>query len=141
MGNNQNGSRVKMSAGRVIGGLIGLIGGMLILFMCILNLQTVFSPYFGGDYIIAWLINLVIGLLGFIGGIKGLASKKGGGLTMAAGLLALFLGIISFTTLSLYIMFYQYSLVQTYMSVGKWFGISVESILMILGGTIMLASG
>ncbi len=134
------GGKLKMKAGRVIGGLIGLIGGMLVLIMCILNLQIVFSPYFGGDYIIAWLINLGIGLLGLVGGIMGLASKKGGGLTITAGILALFLGILSFSTLSLYIMFYQYSYFSTYVLIGKWSGISLESILMILGGTIMLAN-
>jgi len=128
-----------MSAGRVIGGLIALIGGMFVLIMCIINMQIAFS--LGSDYIVAWLINLLMGLLALIGGIMGLASKKGGGIAVAAGLLVFFLGILSFTTLSLYILFYQYSLFQTYMAIGKWYGISLESILMILGGIIMLASG
>lgn len=128
-----------MSAGRVIGGIIALIGGMFVLIMCFINMQIAFS--FGSDYIVAWVINLLIGLLAFIGGIMGLASKKGGGVAIAAGLLVLFLGILSFTVLSLYILFYQYSLFSVYMSIGKWYGISLESIFMILGGIIMLASG
>ncbi|MDD1777923.1 MAG: hypothetical protein LUQ65_07110 [Candidatus Helarchaeota archaeon] len=127
-----------MSAGRVIGGLIALIGGMFVLIMCIINMEAVFLM--GGDALVAWLINLLLGLLALIGGIMGLASKKGGGLAVAAGLLVLFLGILSFAVLSLWTLFYQYSLFDTYMDIGKWAGITLESILMILGGIIMLAS-
>jgi len=128
-----------MSAGRVFGGIIALIAGIFILTynfafvdLGVLNL--------GGDFAFAWFINLIVAAFALIGGILGLASKNGGGVALLAGILALVLGIIGSLVVPLSVMFFQYSLFSNLTHVGPWYGITLEEILMLLGGIIMLAS-
>ena len=77
-----------MGAGKVIGGLLALVGGVLILVAC-------FGYYMyhitdGIDYqMIRWIIHLIAALLAVIGGVLAIASKGAGGvLVLIAGILA-----------------------------------------------------
>ncbi len=129
-----------MSAGRVIGGVIALIAGIFVLIACFMAMGLVFVLG-SGEIFIQWILNLVIGILALVGGIMGLASKSGGGAAMVAGILSLVLGILSVTVLAFVYIGVQYSLFEQLMTLGPWFGITLEAILMILGAIIMLASG
>jgi len=128
-----------MSAGRVLGGILAFIAGIFVLIMCFLFMEAYFG--LGGNYAIAWVINLLIGLMALVGGIIGLASKSGGGAAMVAGLLSFILGILSSVVVEFIVLFNQFSLFEVYTSIGPWLGITLECILMIIGAVIMLASG
>ena len=129
-----------MSAGRVIGGVIALIAGIFVLIACFMVMGLVFALG-TGEIFIQWILNLVIGILALVGGIMGLASKSGGGAAMVAGILSLVLGILSVTVVAFIFIGIQYSLFELLMTLGPWFGITLEAILMMLGAIIMLASG
>jgi len=129
-----------MSAGRVVGGIIALIAGIFVLIACFMMWDDVFAigP---GEYLIQWILNIVIGIIAMVGGIRGLASKRGGIDAIIAGTLSLVLGILSVTVLAFTIIGIQYSLFEVLMTIGPWFGITLETILLIVGAIIMLASG
>ena len=134
-----------MSAGRVVGGIIALVAGIFVLIPAILL-------YTGGqidsyiameywDFVINWILYLVVAVIAIIGGILGLASKGGGAPALIAGLIALIMGLLwILNVLPLYV---PISLFQSIIIPGiifTLFGISIEAIMMILGGVIMLAS-
>jgi hypothetical protein len=136
-----------LGAGRVVGGIIALIGGALILIHCIIatNLLT----DFGTNYAIAWIINLLVALLAIIGGILGLASKSGGIPALIAGLIALLLPILAYVIGDLNIaqMFSQLSGIYYYTGFFLFtlpspmsMIVSIESLIILVGGIIMLAS-
>jgi len=128
-----------MSAGRVLGGIIALFGGLFVLLICFIRIQLFLAM--GDVALIDWVINLLIGFLALIGGILGLASKSGGGVAIVAGLASLILGILSATVLDFSTIFSQQSFFNFYWNIGPWIGITLEAILMIIGAVIMLASG
>jgi hypothetical protein len=127
-----------MSAGRVVGGIIALIAGIFVLIECLL-MRYVLIAYEPGKYLIQWILNLVVGIAALVGGIRGLASKRGND-AMVAGILSLVLGILSVTVLAFSIIGDQYSLFEELMTIGPWFGITLEAILMIVGAIIMNVS-
>ncbi|NVM31725.1 MAG: hypothetical protein HWN65_23000 [Candidatus Helarchaeota archaeon] len=141
-----------MGAGKVVGGIIALIGGIFVLIPVFINIEAIFTAGSTEGYVM-WIINLLVGLLATIGGILGLASKKGGALALIAGLVALLLpitafligdpaiaqmfsqlsGILGFTGLFIYLL----------VVVGPptiFLAITIESIIILVGGVIMLAS-
>jgi hypothetical protein len=129
-----------MSTGRVIGGIIALIAGIFVLIACLM-MRNVLIAYEPGEHLIQWILNLIVGIVALVGGIRGLASKNGGGDAIVAGTLSLVLGILSVTVLTFNIIGDQYSLFELLMTIGPWFGITLETILMTVGAIIMFASG
>ncbi|NVM31397.1 MAG: hypothetical protein HWN65_21340 [Candidatus Helarchaeota archaeon] len=82
-----------MGAGRVIGGLFALIGGILIL-VAVIMYTDVFA-YGIERQIIRWIVNLIVVILAMVGGILAMASKGGGGaLTLFAGIIAFIMPLI-----------------------------------------------
>lgn len=138
-----------MGAGRVIGGIIALIGGVFIalhLFMPAgLSLLAL-----GGNFQISWIINLVVVLLAVIGGILGLASKPGGALALIAGLMALVLPLIGAVSGDMAMaqmlsglsgMYFHFGLLLFEMAGPSGAMIlSIESVVILVGGIIMLVS-
>lgn len=127
-----------MSAGRVFGGVPALIAGFFVLIMVFLNADAAGA---GGNIMIAWVINLFLGVLALLSGFLGIGSKSGGGIALVAALIAILLGVLSVTVVDLQVMFAQYSLFATHMSIGAWYGITLEAILLLFGGIFMAASG
>ncbi len=83
-----------MSAGKVIGGLLALVGGVFILIGVVLRAYEVTSGVEG--QLIRWIINLVVCLFAIIGGLMAMASKGGaGGLVLIAGILAFLMPLIA----------------------------------------------
>ena len=123
-----------MNVGRVLGGLLATIGGLCILIQCIIVVEGVFASGII-QIIVAWIINLLIGLLALIGGVQGLASRRGGEIAIVAGIASLILGLLSFAVTTLSVIFFQYSLLGY-----RWSGITLEAILIIIGAIIMLLS-
>ncbi|HUY00998.1 MAG TPA: hypothetical protein VMV49_15655 [Candidatus Deferrimicrobium sp.] len=129
-----------MSSGRVVGGIIALIAGIFVIIECLV-MRYVLIVYDPGEHLIQWILNLVVGFVAVVGGIRGLALKRGGIDAIVAGTLSLVLGILSVTVLSFTIIGIQYSLFEALLTIGPWFGITLETILIIVGAIIMLASG
>jgi len=125
-----------MSAARVIGGLIALFGGFIVLLAC---LMTTSAISLGGVFLVQWLINLLVALLGTIGGILGIANKgSGGGLALIAGLMAIIFEIIFYLNPLNFYVLSQYMLLETWIGfVIPYF--TLEGLFMTLGGIIILA--
>jgi hypothetical protein len=83
-----------MSAGRVLGGLFALFGGVFVMIAVFLRSYELTSGF--QDQIIRWIINLIICLFAIIGGILAIARKGGAGaLTLIAGILAFLMSLIA----------------------------------------------
>jgi hypothetical protein len=144
-----------MNVGRVIGAIITTIAGIFVLIFnfAIVDLR---SLSFGDGSALAWIINLIIAILALVGGIMGLTSKTGGTraypilfgrrtqilavnslIALAAGIISILLGIFGKIITQISTILAQYSLVSYLWRIGPWFGITLEAILMLLGGIIM----
>ena len=125
-----------MITGRVIGGIIALVGGSLVFLACLLNLSAITT---GGTSLDKWIVNLIIGSWAIIGGIMGIFKfRMGGGLALLAGIFAILCQIIFYLNPTI-VTFSQFALLET------WFGfvipyVTLEGILMALGGSITFAS-
>jgi hypothetical protein len=127
---------MKMSAARVIGGLIALFGGFIVLLAC---LMTTGAFALGGIFLTQWLINFLIAILGTIGGILGIANKgSGGGLALIAGLFAIICEVLFWINPATFTVFSQYMLLETWLSFVIPY-VTLEGIFMTLGGIIILA--
>jgi hypothetical protein len=83
-----------MSAGKVFGGLLALIGGFLLLIGLIYNFYQITSGI--EMQIIRWIIALIACLLAIIGGVLAIASKGGGGgLVLIAGIITFIMPLIA----------------------------------------------
>jgi hypothetical protein len=136
-----------MGTGRVVGGIIALIGGVLILIHCLLAFSLLTD--FGFGYSVGWILNLLVALLAIIGGILGITSKSGGAPALIAGLMAILLPVLAFVIGNLTIaqMFSQLSGIYYFTGFSLFtlpspmsMIVSVESVIMLVGGIIMLAS-
>ena len=139
-----------MSAGKVFGGLLALIGGVFIIIAVFMLTSALSSG--DNDQLIRWIIHLLISILAIIGGVLGIASKGGAGaLTLIAGIMAFLMYLIGslLTSPSLLIWFDPYSGlallvdgVTTFEIAGSgisWF-FSLEGFLIFLGAIMILNS-
>ncbi|MFX1294437.1 MAG: hypothetical protein ACFFD2_06230 [Promethearchaeota archaeon] len=131
-----------MSAGKITGGIIALIGGAFVAIACLIVIESVFES---GSiiFIINWLINILVAVLAIVGGALGIASKGGaGGLALAAGIIAIICPIIGWVSENLVVMFIlsQYSLINYLTGYGFIWILSIESFIMLVGGIVILAS-
>jgi len=122
-----------MISARIFGGSLATFGGILVLVVCLINIAL------GGINLTQWLINLLIALVGTVGGILGLANKRsGGGLALIAGLVAIICQIIFYINFVDFAVFSQYLLLEEWLSfVIPYF--TLEGILITLGGICILA--
>ena len=122
-----------MGTGRIIGGIIALLAGALVLVMCLQFTIVIASTP------VAWVLNLGVACIAIVGAILGLGTKRTAGwVALIAGLIAIIcesVATIDPTTLAAYLD--QYSFFGGYLYI-PW--VTVEAILMVLGGIIMLAS-
>ena len=132
-----------MNAAKITGGLLALIGGAFILIQALLFADVAFMS---SEYTIAWLINIALLSLAISGGILGIVGKKAGGiLALISGVLAICLGIITvyvtYTEMMRPFSFFTSTL--------DWFsppdhifaGISIEALLILVGGIVIIATG
>lgn len=115
-----------MSAGRIIGGIIVLVGALFILIQTFINIdQFGYAP---------WLINLAFGLGAVIGGVFGMKGQKGAVfMVIIIAVLSIILGIVS-VALPDY-RFWQYSFIEETLVDGlRLQGISIEAFLIAMGG-------
>jgi len=144
-----------MNVGRVIGAIITTIAGLFVLIfsLAVVDLRAL---SFGDGSAIAWIVNIIFSVLALIGGTIGFTSRTGGEtsyiygfgrgvqllavnslLAEGAGIFSILLGIIGSLGAHLSVIFAQYSLFHYLWNIGPWFGITLEAILMIVGGVIM----
>jgi hypothetical protein len=127
---------MKVITGRVIGGIIALAGGAMVLLECLLNTSAIST---GGNSLDKWIVNLIIGLWAIIGGIMGiLKSRIGGGLALLAGIFAILCQILWYLNQTIATYFHQFSLLETFGLIIPY--VTLEGILMVLGGIITFAS-
>lgn len=132
----------KMGGLSTLGGLLALIGGLFILVQTFMY----WSIYWAGN---GWLIyiNLAIGGCGLIGGVFGMKAQRGAGvLALIVGLLSIILGIVFIYILPTYYNLWQLSLFTDTMHIGTQYynlfaGISLEAILISVGGIFIVAGG
>lgn len=127
-----------MSAARVIGGLFSLFAGLFVLIIVATSLGEI---DLGGAYLACWVINLIIGALVLLGGLIGFGTRSTGGLVIACGIISIILGLLSALVMDMDILFNQYSVFETYLSVGPWTGMTLEAFFMLIGGVFIAASG
>jgi len=125
-----------MNVGRLIGGLVAFISGLLVLIQ-----TTLFIEYLdvGGSFYIAWWINLGLSLLVMVSGIVGMVGKSGGVYILALGILSIILAIVSTMSIDFLFLLMQFSFFSTTLGIGPVWVIPIEAILIVLAGIISLA--
>ncbi|MDD1778975.1 MAG: hypothetical protein LUQ65_12490 [Candidatus Helarchaeota archaeon] len=133
-----------MSALKIIGGILALIGGGFI----VLQIIGFWPNFFTGDpdALYCLLTNIVIAGLAIVGGIIGRLGKRAGGiLAIIAGVLAIVFGLIT--------VYYTHNEsvwpLSFFTSTYFWFtppvhlfaGISIEALLILSGGILVVAGG
>ena len=127
-----------MSALKVIGGILALVGAVFVLITPVL---AMIEYGFSMDS----LIYLLWPLLALIGGILGLAGKKAGGwLALIVGLIWVIFGVLVMTPVGQAWMLYLITLMP-YLTVllgfTIWGPITIEAVLVLVGGILILAGG
>jgi hypothetical protein len=126
-----------MITGRVIGGIIALFGGFMVVLAVLLNTAAIHT---GGHTLVAWIVNLIIGLWAIIGGILGIFKQGTGGLiALVAGLAASLCEILYYLNPLRAPYLYQYMPLETWLVFVIPY-ITLEGIIMAVGGIIILAS-
>ena len=126
-----------MSTARRIGGIIALFGGSMIVLACLLTTSAITT---GGNSLVQWIVNLIIGLWAIIGGIIGIYNHRiGGGLALLAGTFAILCGILYYLNPSTAPYFLQYGPLETWLDFVIPY-VTLEGILMALGGIVIFAS-
>ena len=117
-----------MNAGKIIGGIIVLVGAVFMVIQTFKNVSEFgYAP---------WLVNLAFSLVAVIGGIFGMAGQKGAAiLAVIAGVLIIFFGLAS-VMLPDY-RFWQYSLIADTFGGARLQGITIEGFLIVAGGIEM----
>jgi hypothetical protein len=134
-----------LSKGKIVGGILGFVGGWFILFFSITYSLTVFSPLGSFAHISGWIWNLMVAILAIVGSILGFMSKKPSGpILLAAGLLSIVLGIIYWSSNYALLETWQYSYFTrwglSWPESNLFLGISIEALLITIGGVICLLS-
>ncbi|NVM53706.1 MAG: hypothetical protein HWN66_08380 [Candidatus Helarchaeota archaeon] len=137
-----------MRALKLIGGVLTSFCGAFLLIITLININIL---GYGDDFIIAWILNLIIAILTLGGGFIVLIGKRTGGtLSLATGLLSITLGLIYWTTANPKVgefwQFWQFSFFAERLKIGLFFdnlffGISLEAILITAGSILVLAKG
>ncbi|MHA1650996.1 MAG: hypothetical protein ACTSYB_12445 [Candidatus Helarchaeota archaeon] len=142
-----------MSANKVIGGLLALIGGFMVLLPLLIHpivgIQTAISLLsVSFQYFLPWLVIFLISVLALVGGILAMAGKKAGGiLALIMGLIIIIFLILPYIIPDLYLitfMAYASGTWELYVagSIGFSFVatiyVSLESILILVGGIIAI---
>jgi len=132
-----------MGAAKITGGILALAGGAFILIMLIVWIDFLTE---GPEEVSCWLLNAAICGLAIAGGILGLTGKRVGGiLALVGGAVAILFGILTvyvtwdFST-------WPISFFTSYLG---WFpepehlfaGITIEALLILAGGIVIIASG
>jgi len=132
-----------MSGASTVGGLLAIVGGLFILVQLFINWSDAW-----GVYSQAIIINLAVGACGLIGGVFGMKAQRGAGvLALIVGLLSIVLGIVFvYVTLLTNLNFWQFSLFSETMGIGAigvnlFSGISLEALLITVGGVLIIAGG
>ncbi len=133
-----------MSAAKIIGGILALVGGIFILLQIYYFRSSLFSG--GSEETTCLLLNMTIVGLAIVGGILGLVGKRAGGiLAIIAGTLAIVLGLITVyitgTELLWPLSFFTSTLDWFIPPYHLFAGISIEALLMLGGGITIVASG
>ena len=139
-----------MGAAKAVGGILALAGSALVLLLALdmiigLGIFTPGANLYSMAVIAAWMIEgdvviyiqLVIAIVGLVGAIVGFAKKAGGALALIAGVIWLIGGFVGLAIL------------WPLSALGMWTGqllvganfISIEAILCLVGGILILASG
>jgi len=132
-----------MSALKIIGGILALVGGVFILIQIFLSWPMFFLST---NYTTCLVVNLEITGLAIVGGILGLVGKRAGGiLPIIAGELAIVFGLatvfITFTEVVWPLSFFTSTLDLFTPPFHLYLGISIESLLMLGGGILVVAGG
>jgi hypothetical protein len=132
-----------MSAVKIVGGMLALVGGAFILLQIL-----AFWPLFfmGLEETICLIVNLTLTGLAVVGGILGLAGKTAGGiLAIIAGALAIIFGIITVYVTgneTVWPLSFFTSTLGWFMPPEHLFaGISIEALLILGGGITIMAGG
>ncbi|NVM53707.1 MAG: hypothetical protein HWN66_08385 [Candidatus Helarchaeota archaeon] len=135
-----------MGAAKTVGGILALTGGTLVLIWCLIVAGIMFAA--PTPFIIGWIINLLLAMLGLVGGILGLVGKKAGGaLALIAGLVWILLMVLlsmgvfgdPITNWETWAMLAPYSLFGAYVYAIPY--ITLEGLLCLIGGILILAGG
>jgi hypothetical protein len=132
-----------MSAAKIIGGILALVGGVFIL----LQILGFWPLFFAGlEETTCLILNMTFVGLAIVGGILGLVGKKAGGiLAIIAGALAIVFGILTvyFTGTEMLwpLSFFTSTLHWFTPPIHLFAGISIEALLMLGGGITIVASG
>ncbi len=128
---------MKMRRLGVTGAALALIGGVFVSIVVLTNLSNAYlwdsATFFN------WVFNLSISSLAILGASLSLANKQYGGfIALIAGMISIIFGL-------LYVNITQYSLIVYLLNLmgisGIWMlGITIDSILILIGGIIILTS-
>jgi hypothetical protein len=135
-----------MSVGKIIGAILGVLGGSFILFYALYYAPIAFSPLLGSlAHISGWIWNLMVAVLAIVGAILGFISKKPSGpIILAAGIVSIIFGIIYWSTNYVLLETWQYSYFTlwglSWPERNLFLGISIEALIITLGGVICLIS-
>ena len=134
----------KMGAAKIVGGILVLVGGAFILILLLMWMNFLIDGQW--DEISCWILNAAICSLAIVGGILGLVGKRSGGiLAIIAGAVAILFGLIT-----VYVTWDMATWpISFFTSILLWFpepthifaGITIESLLILAGGIVIVASG
>jgi hypothetical protein len=124
-----------MSTGRIIGGILALIAGVMLLIGTFYQ-----NSYFGMDFDNLVLVNLAMAALMLVGGILGLVKLKkvGGILALVGGVLLMLGGLLAWFTPFYYLWPLSFFFFLTHSEFTYTF--ALESIIAIVGSIILLVS-
>ena len=134
---------IKVSAAKIVGGILALVGGAFILIQVLGFLPTYFV---GPERTTCMVLNLEITGLAILGGISGILGKRAGGiLAIIAGELAIVFGLVTVSITGTEVV-WPFSFFTSSL---HWFptlfhlfaGISIEALLILGGGITIVASG
>ena len=123
-----------MSAGKIIGGILALVGGMLVLITAF-----IYIDHFQGGLGYTWVMNLLFAGCAIIAGVFGSKGQRNPGfLALIVGVLSIILGLVGAVLLD--IRLWQYSFFG-YLGLSLGIGITIEAILMTVGGLVIVITG
>jgi len=127
-----------MSGTRTAGGILGIIGGASIIISVLNSLPLLFGGASTVAELIAYILALTIGVLALVGGILSLATESsGGGLVLAAGIIAVACGVLYYFTGFPYVHIRFYAFLSgLFLANLATLGITVEGILIFVGGIL-----
>ncbi len=128
---------VLMHMGKIIGGIISLICGLLIIIQTFMLREYI---RIGESFFIAWVLNLIIAILVITGSILSLVDKGGTGLVLVMGAISITLAIIASMSIDLMFLLMQFSFLSMTLGMGAFMGITLESIIVVIAGIIIVIS-